>query len=66
MSDAWQKIETVRDLIQVLQAFSPDLKIAIKQPRRWVKKQPDEAMTYITGIEMNGYWMKLLTGTERP
>lgn len=65
MSNAKQKIETVKDLMDLLSAFSPELKLAVKQPRRWVKKQPDETVTFVTGIEMNGYWLRLTTNTER-
>lgn len=66
MTDDKQKIETVGDLIRLLQAFSPDLKLAVVQPRKWVKKQPDNTQTYVQGIEMNGYWLRLTTSTERP
>ena len=66
MNEEKQKIETIKDLMAVLSVFSPDLKLCVKQPRRWVKKQPDETITFVNGFEMNGYWLKLTTSTERP
>jgi len=65
MSDK-QKIETVGDLIKLLSVFSPELKLAVTQPRKWVKKQPDSTQTYVNGISMDGYWLRLTTSTERP
>lgn len=54
-------IETVGDLIKVLETYSPELKITIQQPRSWVKKQPDNTHTSILSIEVTKYWLKIKT-----
>lgn len=54
-------INTVGDLIHVLQTVPPETKLAIYLPRSWVKRQPDETRCYIQSAEITPFFFNIKT-----
>ena len=54
----------VGELMKFLAVCDQDAPIKIKQPRHWVKKQPDMKNTSIISVEVNASvgWVTLKTG----